>query len=40
MRGLGITRVMLLVNFGGLVHARVCDTMRIFAQDVLPRVNG
>ena len=40
MRGLGITHVMLLVNFGGLAHQRVCDTMRIFAEDVLPRVNS
>ncbi len=40
IRGLGIGNVMLLVNFGGLAHGRVYDTMRIFAEDVLPRVNG
>jgi alkanesulfonate monooxygenase SsuD/methylene tetrahydromethanopterin reductase-like flavin-dependent oxidoreductase (luciferase family) len=38
LHGMGVTHVMLLQSFGGLVPAEVARSMRSFAADVLPRV--
>ena len=40
MRGLGMSHLLLLINFGGLAHELVCDSMRLFSEKVLPQVNG